>query len=109
MFPLAFHPAPYGFAIPIKQQKIAWEIPANVSMSKGKNELAFYSVMQLASLIKHKKITSLELTTFFLDRLKKWGDTLECVITLTEDLAIQQAKQADAEIKKGILKFKTQI
>ena len=102
VFPLAFNPAPYGFAIPTKQQKLAWEIPANVSMPKNKNELAFYSVMQLAALVKNKKISSLELTTFFLDRLKKWGDTLECVITLTEDLAIQQAKQADAEIKKGI-------
>ncbi|HVX01442.1 MAG TPA: amidase, partial [Candidatus Babeliaceae bacterium] len=39
---------------------------------------------------------------FFIDRLKKWGDTLYSVITLTEDLALQQAKQADDEIKKGI-------
>jgi Asp-tRNA(Asn)/Glu-tRNA(Gln) amidotransferase A subunit family amidase len=42
-----------------------------------------------------------ELTQFFINRLKKWGDTLESVITLTEDLAMQQAKQADEEIKKG--------
>ncbi|RYF93261.1 MAG: amidase, partial [Chitinophagaceae bacterium] len=59
---------------------------------------------QLASLIKNKKISSEELTRFFLDRLKKWGDTLECVITLTDSLAIAQARQADAEIKRGIYK-----
>ena len=53
-------------------------------------------------LIKNKKITSVELTKFFIDRLKKWGDTLQTVITLTEDLAMQQAKQADEEIRKGI-------
>ncbi|HEU0064245.1 MAG TPA: amidase, partial [Flavisolibacter sp.] len=41
---------------------------------------------------------------FFLSRLKKWGDTLECIITLTEDLALQQAAQADDEIKRGIYK-----
>lgn len=101
-FPFAFNPAPYGFKIPVNQQKINWEIKPNVSLPKSRNDLAFYSVMQLASLIKHKKISSVELTTFFIDRLKKWGDTLECVITLTEDLAMQQARKADAELKKGI-------
>lgn len=100
-FPFAFNPAPYGFKVPMNQQKIVWEIPNNVSVPKDKNDLAFYSIMQLASLVKNKKITSLELTKFFIDRLKKWGDTLESVITLTEDLAWQQAKQADEEIKKG--------
>jgi Asp-tRNA(Asn)/Glu-tRNA(Gln) amidotransferase A subunit family amidase len=34
--------------------------------------------------------------------LKKWGDTLQCVITLTEDLALKQAKQADEDLKNGI-------
>jgi Asp-tRNA(Asn)/Glu-tRNA(Gln) amidotransferase A subunit family amidase len=101
-FPFAFNPAPYGFTVPRKQQKIVWDLPASVTVPKDKNELAFYTVTQLASLIKNKKITSVELTQFFLDRLKKWGDTLECVVTLTEDLAMQQAKAADAEIKKGI-------
>jgi Asp-tRNA(Asn)/Glu-tRNA(Gln) amidotransferase A subunit family amidase len=42
------------------------------------------------------------LTQFFLARLKKWDDTLNCVISLTEDLALQQAKKADEELKKGI-------
>jgi Asp-tRNA(Asn)/Glu-tRNA(Gln) amidotransferase A subunit family amidase len=73
-------------------------------MPANRNELAFYSIMQLASLVKNKKITSVELTKFFIDRLKKWGDTLQSVITLTEDLAMQQAEQADEEIKKGMYK-----
>jgi Asp-tRNA(Asn)/Glu-tRNA(Gln) amidotransferase A subunit family amidase len=101
-YPFTFNPAPPGFSVPIKQIPIAWNIPANVALPQHKNDLAFYSVMQLASLIKNKKITSVELTQFFLNRLKKWGDTLECVITLTEELALQQARQADEEIKKGI-------
>jgi Asp-tRNA(Asn)/Glu-tRNA(Gln) amidotransferase A subunit family amidase len=101
-YPFAFTPAPPGFVIPTKQLPITWNIPAAVAVPKNKNELAFYSITQLASLIKNKKISSVELTQFFLDRLKKWGDTLECVISLTEDLALQQAKQADEEIKKGI-------
>lgn len=101
-YPFAFQPAPSGFVIPTTQQKISWSIPANISLPKNKVDLAFYSIPELASLIKNKKITSVELTRFFIDRLKKWGDTLEAVITLTEDLAIREAKQADAEIKKGI-------
>jgi len=101
-FPFAFQPAPVGFKIPTNQQKINWQIPTNVSLPKNKNDLAFYSIMQLASLIKNKKISSVELTKFFIDRLKKWGDTLESVITLTEDLAMQQAKQADDELKRGV-------
>ncbi len=101
-YPFRFTPAPAGYTIPVQQQKINWSIPTNVSLPSNKNELAYYSITQLASLIKSKKISSVELTNFFLQRLKKWGDTLECVITLTEELALQQAKQADEEIKKGI-------
>lgn len=101
-YPFAFQPAPYGYKIPDKQVKINWNIPTNTTLPANRKELAFYSIPQLASLIKNKKITSVELTNFFLDRLKKWGDTLECVITLTEELALQQARQADDELKKGI-------
>jgi len=99
--PLAFNPAPIGFNVPQSNKKINWEIPKNVAMPADKNELAFYSIMQLASLIKNKKISSVDLTKFFIERLKKWGDTLESVITLTEDLALQVAKKADDEIKSG--------
>jgi Asp-tRNA(Asn)/Glu-tRNA(Gln) amidotransferase A subunit family amidase len=100
-YPFAFEPAPAGFNIPVKQLPVNWNISSGVSMPADKNELAFYSVAQLASLVKNKKITSTELTRFFLDRLKKWGDTLECVISLTEELALKEAAQADAEIKNG--------
>jgi len=94
-YPFRFTPAPAGYTVPVQQQKINWSIPTNVTLPVNKNELAYYSVTQLASLIKSKKISSVELTNFFLQRLKKWGDTLECIITLTEDRALQQAKQAD--------------
>ncbi|MEO7925036.1 MAG: amidase [Chitinophagaceae bacterium] len=101
-YPFAFHPAPPEMKIPTKKEKIAWDIPAKVELPANRNELAFYSIPQLASLIINKKISSVDLTKFFIGRLKKWGDTLECVITLTEDLALQQAMQADAELKQGI-------
>lgn len=100
-YPFAFNPAPIGMKVPTDQQKIFWNIPTNITLPKNRDDLAFYSIMQLASLIKNKKITSVALTKFFIARLKKWGDTLQSVITLTEDLAMKQAKQADDEISKG--------
>ena len=72
-----------------------------VELPSNKNDLAFYSISELAYLIKHKKISSLSLTQFFIDRIKKFGDTLECVISLQEDMAYEQAKKADQEIAQG--------
>jgi Asp-tRNA(Asn)/Glu-tRNA(Gln) amidotransferase A subunit family amidase len=101
-FPFAFHPAPMGTKVSSKKEKISWDIPLRTELPANKNDLAFYSIPQLASLILNKKISSADLTKFFIARLKKWGDTLECVITLTEELAMQQAKQADDELRQGI-------
>ena len=84
-----------------RQDPINWNIPRNVSVPANKNDLAFYNILQLASLIKNKKISSEELTRFFIDRIKKYGDTLQCVISVTEEIAMKQAKAADAEIAKG--------
>lgn len=83
------------------QLPIHWQMPKTVSLPTNLNELAFYSIPQLAYLIQHKKITSVALTRFFIQRIKQFGDTLQCVITLTEDLALQQAAQADTEIAAG--------
>jgi Asp-tRNA(Asn)/Glu-tRNA(Gln) amidotransferase A subunit family amidase len=87
-----------------KQQPIKWNIPADVAMPADTNQLAFYSIAQLSSLLRHHKITSVQLTQFFINRLKKHGDTLHCVISLTEQIAMEQAKQADESFAKGIYK-----
>ena len=84
-----------------QKEKINWELDNTISLPKNKNDLAFYSIEQLASLIKNKKISSLELTKFYIERIKKYGDTLQCVISLQEEIAYQQAKKADEEIAKG--------
>lgn len=90
-----------GMQLNTVQAKVKWNIPSNVTLPANRNDLAFYSILQLASLIKHKKISSVELTRFFIDRIRKYGDTLQCVISVTEDIAMQQAQQADAEIAAG--------
>lgn len=84
-----------------KQLPVNFNIPTGVNLPANKNDLAFYSVPELASLIKNKKISSAELTKFFISRLRKYGDTLQCVISFTEDIAMQQAAEADKEIAAG--------
>jgi len=83
------------------QKNIAWKLDNTVQLPTNKNDLAFYTLEQLASLIKYKKISSLALTQFFIDRIKKWGDTLQCVISIQEDIAYAEAKKADAELAQG--------
>jgi len=83
------------------QKPTLWKLDNSVQLPANKNELAFYSIEQLASLIKNKKMSSLALTQFFIERIKKWGDTLQCVISLQEDMAYAQARKADAELAQG--------
>jgi Asp-tRNA(Asn)/Glu-tRNA(Gln) amidotransferase A subunit family amidase len=84
------------------QQKINWQYNKKIQLPSNKNELAFYSIHQLGSLLRNKLISSKELTAFFIERIKKYGDTLECVVSITQDIAMQQAAQADDDFKKGI-------
>ena len=89
---------PTGKSTPGAKLKFARPVvPANLKAE----EIAFLPVTALATLIESKRITSTELTTIYLDRLKKYGETLKCVVTLTEELALKQAADADAEIKAG--------
>jgi Asp-tRNA(Asn)/Glu-tRNA(Gln) amidotransferase A subunit family amidase len=65
------------------------------------DDIAFASVAQLSRWIESRKLTSQRLTEIYLRRLEKFNPTLRCVITLTRDHAIEQAKQADSEIAAG--------
>ncbi len=64
-------------------------------------DIAFAPVWKLSQWIQSKKLTSTRLTNIYLDRLKRYDPKLRCVITLTPDLAMRQAKQADADIAAG--------
>lgn len=90
-----------GLQINIKQKQIKWKFNKKVQLPDNKAELAFYSIADLSMLIKNKKISSVELTRFFIDRIKQHADSLQCVISITESLALEQAKSADAEIAAG--------
>jgi Asp-tRNA(Asn)/Glu-tRNA(Gln) amidotransferase A subunit family amidase len=99
---MGFDPLLPGTPYDRTQKPLVWGIPAEVSQPANRNDLAFYSIPELASLLKRKKISSVELTKFFLERLKKYGPVLHCVIELTEDSALAQARRADADLRRGI-------
>jgi Asp-tRNA(Asn)/Glu-tRNA(Gln) amidotransferase A subunit family amidase len=96
-----------GLALQLKpdqtrQAKIKWSYDKQLRLPKNQDDLAFYSIRQLGSLLRNNAISSEALTLFFLGRLKKYGDSLQCVISITEDIALSQARQADADFKRGI-------
>ena len=65
-------------------------------------QIAFLPVTELSSLIRSRKISSVELTKLYLDRIKKYGPMLRCTVTTTDELAMRQAEKADAEITAGV-------
>jgi Asp-tRNA(Asn)/Glu-tRNA(Gln) amidotransferase A subunit family amidase len=86
-------------ATPGAKVKVTLRAPAGRPSSE--DELAFLPITALAPLIQRRDVSSTELTKLYLDRLKKYGPRLNCVVTLTEDLALEQAAQADQEIRAG--------
>lgn len=96
-----FNPRPIGYIFEKEQEQVSWDLPDEIELPEVKSQIAFMPVAQLSGLIRERKITSLELTKIYLERLKKYGDTLECVITITEKTAIEQAMKADREIAAG--------
>lgn len=63
--------------------------------------IAFAPVHQLSRWIEHRHLTSERLTTIYLDRITRFDPKLHCIITLTRDHALEQARAADKEIAAG--------
>jgi Asp-tRNA(Asn)/Glu-tRNA(Gln) amidotransferase A subunit family amidase len=64
-------------------------------------ELAFWPATRLSHLVRSRKVSSTRLTRMYLDRLKRFDPLLHCVVTLTEERALDQARRADEEIASG--------
>jgi Asp-tRNA(Asn)/Glu-tRNA(Gln) amidotransferase A subunit family amidase len=63
--------------------------------------IAFLPVTELSELIRTRKLSATRLTNIYLARLKRFDPVLHCVISLTEDRALAQAKERDAELARG--------
>ncbi|UEG53575.1 amidase [Mucilaginibacter daejeonensis] len=98
---MQFNPLPVGFVQP--DSKNAFKLPQQeaVKLPADKDELAFYSIRQLAYLIKTRQISSVQLTRFFFERIKRYDPKLLFAVTITDTYALKKAAEADAEIKAG--------
>ena len=79
----------------ISKAPVVHRAPGNVE------ELAFATVRELAEYVRTKKVSSVALTEMYLGRLKRYDPLLHFVVTLTEDRAMTQAREADREIAAG--------
>jgi Asp-tRNA(Asn)/Glu-tRNA(Gln) amidotransferase A subunit family amidase len=98
---LIFNPVPPDFQINNEQNPIKFSSYDNLGLPLNKDDLAWYTIGQLSELIKTKKISCVELTNFYLDRIKKYSATLNCVVTLTDGYAIRRAAELDRELAEG--------
>jgi len=98
---LYFDPRPDYFQFRKRNTGSDWKYADTVSLPSTDEEIAFMTVAQLSLLINQKQLTSTRLTNIYLTRIKKFKDTLSSVVTVTEALALKQAKQADEEIAQG--------
>ena len=64
-------------------------------------DLAFASIPTLASLLREREVTSVELTELALRRLRRHDPDLNAVITYTEERALEAARRADRELDAG--------
>jgi Asp-tRNA(Asn)/Glu-tRNA(Gln) amidotransferase A subunit family amidase len=76
-------------------------IASSDPLPQSDQDIAFAPLTKLSRWIETRRLTSERLTRIYLGRLERYDPKLRCVITLTRDLALQQAQQADREIAAG--------
>ncbi len=97
----AFNPAPWLVPTSPNRGQVELAAAKNLQKPASDDDLAFAPLTTLAELIRTKQISSTELTKLYLARLKKYNPALLCVVTITEELALQQAQAADKAIATG--------
>jgi Asp-tRNA(Asn)/Glu-tRNA(Gln) amidotransferase A subunit family amidase len=99
--PLYFNPIVPGMKIERTKRAVRMSEAPNLSRPHNLEEVAFWPATHLAVLIRTKQVSSEELTQMYLGRLKRYNPKLLCAVTITEELALQQAREADREIASG--------
>ncbi|HLK62272.1 MAG TPA: amidase [Bryobacteraceae bacterium] len=95
--PFYFSPLVPGMKVNHTRQPIRFSAPAS-KRPANLEDVAFWPITRLAQLIRTRQVTSVDLTKMYLDRLHKYNEKLNCVVTFLDDLAMEQAKRADSEI-----------
>jgi Asp-tRNA(Asn)/Glu-tRNA(Gln) amidotransferase A subunit family amidase len=98
-----FHFSPLVPGMSVNKTKLPFRLSSAPSVKRPANleEAAFWPVRHLAELVRTKQVSSVQLTEMYLARLHRYNARLNNVVTFLDDLAMAQAKQADAEIASG--------
>ena len=99
--PLYFNPIVPGMKIDRSKRAFRMSDAPKVTRPANLEDVAFWPATHLAELVRTKQVSSVELTEMYLHRLKRYNAKLLCAVTITEDLAMRQARKADGEIASG--------
>ena len=75
--------------------------PWEGTIPSDEEELAFLPVHRLSVLVRDRRVSSVDLTEIYLDRLRRYDPTLLCAVTILEGRAREEAQQADADLRSG--------
>jgi Asp-tRNA(Asn)/Glu-tRNA(Gln) amidotransferase A subunit family amidase len=99
--PLYFNPVLPGMKIDRTPRPFRASATPRVQRPANLEDVAFWPVTNLSELLRTRKVTSVELTEMYLARAKRYNPKLKCFVTITDDLALREARQADQEIAAG--------
>lgn len=97
-----FDPLPPGENVNSQREKPVYSrAPGIRTVPTNLEDLAFATVMELGDLIRRHKVSSVDFTAMYTERLKRYDPLLHFVITLTTERAMAQAREADADLARG--------
>jgi Asp-tRNA(Asn)/Glu-tRNA(Gln) amidotransferase A subunit family amidase len=99
--PLYFNPVLPGMKIDRTRRPFRASTAPRVQRPRNLEDVAFWPVTSLSVLISTRQVTSVELTEMYLARTRRYNPKLKCFVTITDDLALREARQADQEIAAG--------
>ena len=99
--PFYFSPIVPGMKVDRVKRPFQTSAREQVTRPRNLEDVAFLPVTKLAELVRSRQVRSVELTEMYIARIKRYNPRLLCVVTLTEDLAMRQARAADQEIAAG--------
>ncbi|MEO6221680.1 MAG: amidase, partial [Vicinamibacterales bacterium] len=99
--PLLFNPRVPGFPVVLPARVHRPSVAARQSRPASLDDLAFRSITELADLVRRRVVSAVELTELYLRRLERYNPSLNCVVNLTPERALAQARELDAELARG--------
>jgi len=99
--PLYFNPIVQGTKIDRTKRAFRASAAPKVARPANLEAIAFWPATHLSELLHTKQVSSVEMTEMYLARLKRYNPKLFCAVTITEELALRQAREADSEIAAG--------